>query len=46
MPITSFALRYSFSERMPTRADRIRDYLASKGVTLVDTAQGTTYKMD
>ena len=27
-------------------ADRIRDYLASKGVTLVDTAQGTTYKMD
>ena len=27
-------------------ADRIRDYLASKGVTLVDTAQGTTYKID
>ena len=27
-------------------ADRIRDYLASKGVTLVDTAQGTTYKLD
>ena len=25
---------------------RIHDYLASKGVTLVDTAQGTTYKMD
>ena len=27
-------------------ADRIRDYLASKGVTLIDTAQGTTYKID
>ena len=27
-------------------ADRIRDYLASKGVTLVDTSQGTTYKLD
>jgi cysteinyl-tRNA synthetase len=27
-------------------ADRIRDYLASKGVTLIDTAQGTTYKLD
>ena len=26
-------------------ADRIRDYLASKNVTLVDTAQGTTYKI-
>ena len=27
-------------------ADRIRDYLASRGVTLIDTAQGTTYKID
>ena len=27
-------------------ADRIRDYLAAKGVTLIDTAQGTTYKID
>ena len=26
-------------------ADRIRDYLAAKNVTLVDTAQGTTYKI-
>ncbi|MBE6558638.1 MAG: cysteine--tRNA ligase [Ruminococcaceae bacterium] len=27
-------------------ADRIRDELAEKGVTLIDTAQGTTYKID
>jgi cysteinyl-tRNA synthetase len=27
-------------------ADRIRDELAAKGVTLIDTAQGTTYKID
>ena len=27
-------------------ADRIRDELAAKGVTLIDTAQGTTYKLD
>ena len=27
-------------------ADRIRDELAAKGVTLVDTAQGTTYKIE
>jgi cysteinyl-tRNA synthetase len=27
-------------------ADRIRDELAAKGVTLVDTAQGTTYKIN
>ena len=26
-------------------ADRIRDYLAAKNVTLIDTAQGTTYKI-
>jgi cysteinyl-tRNA synthetase len=27
-------------------ADRIRAYLADKGVTLVDTKEGTTYKLD
>ncbi len=27
-------------------ADRIRDELAAKGVTLIDTAQGTTYKIN
>ncbi len=27
-------------------ADRIRDYLSSKGVTLIDTKDGTTYKID
>ena len=26
-------------------ADRIRDYLASKGVTLIDTPKGTTFKI-
>ena len=27
-------------------ADRIRDELATRGVTLIDTAQGTTYKIN
>jgi cysteinyl-tRNA synthetase len=26
-------------------ADRIRDYLASKNVTLIDTPKGTTFKI-
>ncbi|MBE6585919.1 MAG: cysteine--tRNA ligase [Ruminococcaceae bacterium] len=33
-------------ERNFAEADRIRDELAAKGVTLIDTAQGTTYKID
>ncbi len=33
-------------EKNFAEADRIRAYLADKGVTLIDTPQGTTYKMD
>ncbi len=33
-------------EKNFTEADRIRAYLAEKGVTLIDTPQGTTYKID
>ncbi len=32
-------------EKNFAEADRIRDYLAAKGVTLIDTPQGTTYKI-
>ena len=33
-------------EKNYAEADRIRAYLAEKGVTLIDTKEGTTYKMD
>ncbi len=33
-------------EKNFAEADRIRAYLADKGVTLIDTPQGTTYKME
>ncbi len=33
-------------EKNFAEADRIRAYLAEKGVTLIDTPQGTTYKME
>ncbi len=33
-------------EKNFAEADRIRAYLADKGVTLIDTPQGTTYKID
>ncbi|MBQ8213524.1 MAG: cysteine--tRNA ligase [Clostridia bacterium] len=33
-------------EKNYAEADRIRAYLADKGVTLVDTKEGTTYKLD
>ncbi len=33
-------------EKNFAEADRIRAYLAGKGVTLIDTPQGTTYKLD
>ncbi len=33
-------------EKNFAEADRIRNYLADKGVTLIDTPQGTTYKME
>ena len=33
-------------ERNFAEADRIRDELAAKGVTLIDTPQGTTYKIN
>ncbi len=33
-------------EKNFAEADRIRNYLADKGVTLIDTPQGTTYKID
>jgi cysteinyl-tRNA synthetase len=33
-------------EKNYAEADRIRAYLADKGVTLIDTKEGTTYKLD
>ena len=33
-------------ERNFAEADRIRDELAERGVTLIDTPQGTTYKIN
>jgi cysteinyl-tRNA synthetase len=33
-------------EKNFAEADRIRDELAAKGVTLIDTPQGTTYKIN
>jgi cysteinyl-tRNA synthetase len=32
-------------EKNFARADEIRQYLADKGITLVDTSAGTTYKL-
>ena len=33
-------------EKNYAEADRIRNYLAGKGVTLIDTPQGTDYKLN
>lgn len=39
------ARRVAKKERNFAEADRIRDELATRGVTLIDTPQGTTYKL-
>ncbi len=40
------ARKVAKKEKNFAEADRIRNYLADKGVTLIDTPQGTTYKID